>query len=666
MNSRLLCLLALVSLVLLASARPAAAAGSIRVMVSPNVLLADGISTATVSAEVRTSSGRPARDGTEVRFYTTAGTITQAAFTSAGIARATLTASTVPQTANISVSAGIDQAVVSVPMVSKLVEANIGGRVMRIQAEYVAFSEDKRFIQADKQVRIRFRGVQIEANSVQVDVNSDTVKALGKVNISSDDNTLVGERLWLNLKTFEGYVVAVGTRKWFSAYGLTELPEKPKNVNPDFDLEDLSDSKLLWVSKQANYVVGERVQVQGARAYVGGVKSFRMPFHQSDLKLGFGESGQYVGVGTEGITLDLPLVVQMSPDATTAFRVGYGARNGGIGNFSRTGGLSVDLVRDYGFSGAAEGRASITNLTSPDRLGFFWNHNHQLGKTTRLVTDLQFPAHRDLYGRLNLTKGMPIGTAQFAMAGTKRRDGPLAKTFSFAFETKPKPVADGRVALSGAFSFYRRDASEISLNRTLGRGLGLGQGQGAGLGRGRQIALPADQYGSVEFRARPRQITLGGGFTLDSSASLRAAAGGINGGFGPAFDTNIRRTLPNNGFFSFGVNYNHLAAVSDLIPNTGKLNASLNLSYPVSKRFKVAALGSMALDAPSRNSILQMSYQVSQAWRMDMLHTFFQYGKFGAYDYQFGIARSLGNRELGIYWSRQEHKFIVEFGAARF
>src|SRR5690242_16954322 len=117
MKTRTLPLFSFLALLCLLLVRPALAAGAIRVSVSPSVLLADGVSNAVVTAEVRTSSGSPARDGTEVRFYTTAGTITQVAFTSAGVARATLTASSVPQAANISVSVGIDQAVTTVPMV---------------------------------------------------------------------------------------------------------------------------------------------------------------------------------------------------------------------------------------------------------------------------------------------------------------------------------------------------------------------------------------------------------------------------------------------------------------------------------------------------------------------------------------------------------------------
>jgi hypothetical protein len=655
MSNRLLPLLPLAvpALVGILAPSPAHAAGSIRISVSPNVILADGVSTATVTADVRNSSGRPARDGTEVRFYTTAGSITQLAFTSAGVARATLTASAVPQAANISVSAGVEQAVITVPMVSKLVEANVGGRVLRLEAKYVAFSEDKRYIQADQQVKLTFRGVTVEATSLQVDLNNNTVKALGagnKVSVASDDKSMVGERLWLDLKTFEGYIVAVGTRKWFSAYGLTDLPEKPKNSNPDFDLVDLTDSKLVWVAQQATYVIDERVQVQGARAYVGGIKSFRMPFHEANLKVGFGDTGQYVGFGTEGISLDIPLYVRMTPGSTTAFNVGYGARSGGVGFFGRERGLRVDLVQKYGFSGASEGEASLTNLNSFDRWGFYWNHTHKIGDKTRLVTNLQFPEHKDLYGHLNLTHGLPIGNLQVAMAANRlHRTGTLAKTLSFAFESKPKPVLDGKFNISASASSFWRDAQTVRVTRGL------------------RVPLQNTQYQTFGLNLRPKSVELGKGFTLDSNLALRAVTGNARvGGFGPAFETNVRKQLGQNGFFSFGLSYNHLAQVNDFLPTSGRLNATMNLSHQVSRRLRIAALATAALDAESRNSLLQASYQLTPSWRIDVLHTLFKYGEFGNTDYQLGIARTFGSRELALYWSRREHRFIIEFGASRF
>lgn len=659
MTRTLRCILVLLgALLALVRPSPAVAAGSIQVNVSPNVLLADGISTAIVTAYVRSSNGRPARDGTEVRFYTTGGNITQFAFTSAGLARATLTSSAVPQAANITIAAGIDQTVMTVPMVSKLIETSVGGRVVKVEGKYVAFSEDRRIIQADEQVRLHFRGLTLDSTSAQMDLNRETIKAIGKVVIAGDGQTLTGQRLWINLKTMEGYIVEVGTRRWFSGYGLTELPERPKNLNPDFDLQDLSDSKMLWVAKSANYVVGERVQMQSARAFVGGVKSLKMPFHQVNLRDGIGSSTQYVGVGSEGITLDLPLYLAMSPNSSTALRMGYGSKTGGIGNFTRQRGLSVDLVQKYGFSGASEGQAMLTNLSSIDRWGFQWNHIQQVNKTTRLVTDLQFPEHRDLYGRLNLTTGLPIGNLQIATTASRLEGTQLAKTLNFAFESKPRQLLDGKLAVSAETSFFYRDRQPFRAPTALG---------GIGSNRLKTFNLGQTDYQTFGLKLRPVPATLAKGLQLDTSLSLRSVTGSTaQAGFGPALETNLRKQLPRNGMLSLGLSYNHLQGINDFLPTSGRTNANLNLSYPVTNKLRITALGTLALDADNQNSILQMSYQLNPQWRFDLLQSMYRFGGFGQRDHQFGISRSFGDRELGLYWSRLEHRFIIEFGAARF
>lgn len=646
-------LAALLCACLLFHTAPALAAGSIRLTASPNVLLADGSSTLTVTAEVRASNGRPVRDGTEVRFYTTAGSITEVVLTSAGVARAVLTASSVPQAANISVSVGIDQAVMTVPMVSKIVEANLGGRVLKISGKYVAFSEDRKYIQADEQVKVTFRGLEIQANSVQVDLNRNTLAALGKVQVASGDKTRVGERLWVDLKSFESFLVAIGTRQWFSAYGLTDLPERPKNINADFELTDLTNSKLIWVGRSANYIIDDRVQMPNARAYVGGIKSIRMPFHESDLQEGFGNGDRYIGVGTDGINLNLPLYVAMSPSASTALQVNYGSSRGGIGAFTRQRGLSVDLVQKYGFSGASEGQAAITGLTDPSKIGLFWNHTQRINSTTRLTADIQFPQHRDLYGSINLTSGLPIGNVRVSTAVSQLRRSPLAHTLSLGFETKPVRLAGGKVNVSAETSYFQRTQSSMRFR--------------PGVGRGLRYNLPASQYETLGLRVRPASLSLRKGLSLDSSFSLRGVMSNAGRtGFGPTGEIQLRQQLPRSGFLSVGLTYNGLPSITDLVPTRGNARANLNLVYPVTDRLRLSAMGTLGLDSPNRHSILQMSYRFSPRWRFSLLHTFYQFDQFSDFDYQFGVSRDIGGRELGLYWSRREHRWIIEFGAGRF
>ena len=85
--------------------------------------------------------------------------------------------------------------------------------------------------------------------------------------------------------------------------------------------------RLLWVGKQANYIVDERVQIQGARAYVAGIKSIRMPFHQVNLQGGFMADDQYVGVGSQGGELDGQRVV-LGPMPAPALEPLPGAHGG--------------------------------------------------------------------------------------------------------------------------------------------------------------------------------------------------------------------------------------------------------------------------------------------------------------------------------------------------
>src|SRR3990170_1901936 len=91
-----------------AAAALPARAGQYRILLraEPARIDADGLSTATIVAEVRLASGEAAPDGLEVRFFATAGNLTPAATTVDGAARALLISPNAAQTATITVVAG--------------------------------------------------------------------------------------------------------------------------------------------------------------------------------------------------------------------------------------------------------------------------------------------------------------------------------------------------------------------------------------------------------------------------------------------------------------------------------------------------------------------------------------------------------------------------------
>src|SRR5947207_1192820 len=239
----------LVSIWILAAGAPAQA--SVRLTIQPPAIVADGHSTATVTVEVRSLRGQLVSDGTPVHFTTTGGTITPVTYTSAGVARAVLTASTAPLSVIVTAFAGTEQAIGKIQMVSELVEANVDGRVLRVNARYVAFSEELHFLDCMQDVRLRYRGLTLDANAVQIDLNQNILRAFGKIGITSGDKVLEGDRLYLNLTTFDGYLLSADNKVWFNGFGLSPLPEPPKGAAPEFEFTELTSSTLSWIGKEA-------------------------------------------------------------------------------------------------------------------------------------------------------------------------------------------------------------------------------------------------------------------------------------------------------------------------------------------------------------------------------------------------------------------------------
>ncbi|MBI3910576.1 MAG: hypothetical protein HY320_06540 [Armatimonadetes bacterium] len=630
-------------LVWLASVSPCQAAGSIRLRVQPDVILADGNSTATVSAEVRDQRGQPARDGTEVRFVTTAGTVPVAAVTSAGVARVTLTSSSVPASALITAYAGAQSAVVRVQMVSRMVEANTGGRVLRMKGNYVAYSEDRRYLEATQGAQVRFRGLTVEANGIQIEITGDLLRAFGSIRLRSGEKQLEGERLLLNLSNFDGYLLGPHGRMFFNGYGLNPLPERPKTLVGDFEFADLSQSTLLWVGKEAVYIPGEVVQLRGARAYVGGIKALRMPYHQSNLQEGFGEGEQYLGAGTEGLIVDIPFYLQMGPSGSTALRIRNGERLG-FGYFGRRPGFGLDLEQKYGITGRYQGTAMLNQITSGD-WGFHWDHTQQLGQQTRLFTQFDAPRHRDLFGQLNLSHRFSFGAAHLNLSANKYHGRSLGRTLDLSFQTRPQLLWQRRLRLS--LEARHTDVQAGQFERAFNR----------------KFEIPQQTNDLLGLRLSTPSIPLTGRLSLNSSFSVRQMFGSRSG-FGFGFTSGLNARLPGNG--SLNLNY----TFNEAQPYRTRLNsATQTLSGQLSWRqgnWRTGLFGTMGLGSEQQTLAGRISYQLTPSWRLDLLPTYYRFGEFARTDNQFGVARSLGSREIILYWSTGRHRLLFELGASNF
>jgi hypothetical protein len=618
---------------------------SIRLTLQPQVLVADGRSTATVTVEVRDRQGRLVPDGTPVRFATTGGNITATAFTSAGVARATLTSATDPASVMVTAFSGTDQAIGRIQMVSKMVDANVDARILRLNAQYVAFSEELKFIDSVQDVRVRYRGLTIEANAIQIDVNQNQLKAFGKVGLTSGQSVLEGERLFLDLGSFDGYLVSTDKKTWFNGYGLNELPEPPKTIMPDFEFKELTNSTLSWVGKEAIYIPGQKVQVRGAKAYVAGIKSLRIPYHEVRLDNGItGDYGQYIGAGTQGIILDIPFYVHMTPNASTAVRFRNGERPG-FGYFNGRPGFGMDLEEKYGIAGESDGLMTLNDFTSGE-WGFRWNHTQQFGPKTRVSADFETPAHTDLYSRLNFAHQLDFGNVTLNLAGSEVQNRSFGRTIDASFETNPKPVLNNRFFISAGTRYT--DIAGGQFQQLLNK----------------RFEIAPTRTEELNLRLRPESIQLLPKMTFSNNITGRLLYGTTTGP-ALAYQSNLTYSLPRNSMLTFGYNYDQAPTIRSVL-NQAHHNLSATATTVPVKGLRASLFGTMGLDTTQQTLAGQLSYNITSQWRFDLLHSFYKFNGFGVSDYQFGIARKLGPREVILYYSTETGRVLVELGAANF
>jgi hypothetical protein len=620
-----------------------AADTSIRLTTQPGTLLADGQSTATVTAEVRTSGGDRVPDGTAVSFTTTAGTIEPVVLTTAGLARAKFTSANIPDTAKISAFAQDASATVSLPMVTELPDLRIGSKIVRVSGKYVAYSENLRILEATDEARVTFRGLQVTARRLQVDLNLDVLRAHGAVELKGKSRTLTGERLFFNLRTLQGFIMGLEEKHSFEGLDLRESATPLKPAPGMLDLVDLSESDMLWTAKSALAFLGDRVQLHGATAYWVGARLLPLGNHEIPLDNTAVGTDRYLGVGSGGVVVDLPYYLTMDAGGSTAVRLRHNDRTG-FGYFAQNPGWQLDLERKYGEPGSAEGLLTLNRMTAGD-WGVRWNHSQPFGTSARLYTFWDWAAHRDLYGQVNLNKQWSFGSTTLNLSGNKVRDHAIGHSIDLGAESRPWELGGGfKLSLEGRVQDSR--GGEI---------VRIGD---------RRFQVPGVTQQQIGLRLRPPTLRLGTGSTLSSSLTTRQAWGSRQG-LGVVGAVSFTQKLGGNNTLTLNYNYNQVPGYSYL-QNNGKQNLSGTLFWHSGNRLRLSAFGMMGLDNPIRNLTGSLSYTLTPSWRLDLQHTLYQFTFFSDSDTQIGIARAFGPREIFLYWSTQRHRIAIEMGVNNF
>ncbi|HSV74303.1 MAG TPA: hypothetical protein VLH79_11140 [Chthonomonadales bacterium] len=642
---------------------PADALPTIRLTVTRQAVLSDGRDFTEIVAEVRDSGGRLAPDGTTVTLTTTVGTFAQAgpttsAHTRAGTARARLLS---PRTGTAKVTAvvaggGFQQC--EVLFTDDPSQTFEGNAYVVVDANCtLLYAASERIIEAIGKPRLedeeappgaqlRYRNIEVRADHLQVDCNVNVVRAVGNVVLRRGGSVLRGSQLHYSLPNGVGYAIADidGRARPVRIRGVDLQTEELAGGAPQaaFVLEQIGDARLLVLSRQVVYLVGERLQFRRPRFYQDGAHLFSMPFFALGLYSNELFSEQFVTFGTEGLGVNVPFYYDLTPGSTGLLRLRHGERVGRSIHATRPG-WALDLLKSYrslGVQSRYTGEFGITGLARND-WGLRWSHSQEFSSATRASLFLDVPQHRALYLSSNLSRdfGGLHGGLRLSMNRSLsgiRSEGAEADAY---LESMARPV--GRtgyfMAVGGTTSVSRLSSAHFRSSGTM---------------QGLQMRLFSHPFELGRTTTVTNTISLGqqwnslgrsGGSAMFSLAAMHTF--GRTGNLQATYDfTRFPRQLPSEG--------NHRLGFS-LFAGAGS-------------RLSLFAHSSIVLDGDTSSLTADLNYGLAHRWRFAMAANFQRFSSAQYTDWLVGIAHDIGGRDLMLSYSTLSRRIAFDIQATRF
>ncbi|MDW8103851.1 MAG: Ig-like domain-containing protein [Armatimonadota bacterium] len=627
-------------------AQGAAPLYSVKLSVSPPLLLADGKSVALVSAEVRDSKGNLVPDGTQVQFSTTLGLLRDSVVsTSAGVARTQLTSATLPGvatvTATIPGAAAFEEAKVTFTDDPEMLRQR-ANTYLFTSSQYLAYSADWRYVEAvssDQRAEVVIGNVRLQARSYQYRLDEDLLVAEEAV-LTRGKRALVAERLRYSPRRDEGQALLVEDGQVREvAFKGPFWEQEPIAARLDaYIYADLSASELLFVADSAVLVPGERIQFRNAKIYIAGQRVLTLPMYDLSFRTGEALGQQIVGVNSGGLTLDLPFYYTVSPQAVGALRLRHAQRVGRAVYAVRPG-WSLDLEHTYTRPGVMEGAFILTSLLRGD-WGVRWSHAHWFGQnaSTHLYVDL--PAHRHLYVNSGASYGFGGGRVGLNLSGGQSLSGVRYRDLRSDLFVESKPLRLGNSLRATLATTMSHRVSEFSQTRVHTQGIGL---------RSRLYALPLRWMG----------------FTVNSSVMASYLWGNQRTtGASLLATVSASRGLWDGALLSLTYDY----AQDRLAQMTGYGRHRLTgmLAWSVGQKMDVSVVGTRVLDSDSHTLFADASYRFSSLWRVGANLSINRFQGSQYRDVEFLIGYRIGIRELLFTWSSLTRRWQVDLIAVGF
>ncbi len=649
---------------LLLSAFPAIAYAfsTISLSVDRPVVLADGKSSAVISATVRDSSGNYVPDGIEVDFHTTLGTLeplTQAGNTGAisdvqattmgGVARVRITSNQTGDAQILVTSPGAGAATIRIRFTNSTQDTYQGNAFVAVRSNHeLMYSVTDRTIEASSPhsgAYLSFRNIQVYADQIQLDCNQTIVRARGGVRLKVADHTISTDRLYYNLMTNDGYAVVAKGRALRPVQLKGESMKQtlmPGGIPPIYlKMADLSDSNLVIAARQILFFPNDKLQFTSPRFYQQGQMLVSMPYYVLSLGSNHLFSEQFVSLGSQGIGVDIPFYFQLSPSKTGIFYLRRGdQRQSSI--YTTQAGWSLDMVQKYSSLRGEryQGQFGINGITRSD-WGVDWSHSEQFSPTSVGSIYLDFPQHRNLFLTSNYND--QIGTYRLGanvIMNQSLNGIPINnQQGTVYFEGLPRPM--------GKTGYFYTIGTSSNISRTAEAGI-------------RQDIFTQ----SISMRANSSPFKLDHDTTLTHSFSIgEVMASGASGGTSLLSSLSLTHTFGATANLQLSYDFTHQPYT---IYGEGQHRISASFFASGRNKWYLTLYASDMLDAPNSSLLSDFSYSIAPKWRVALMTTMQQYGAATYKDFDLGLAYDIGGRDVILSWSSLEHRISLRLGAAQF
>jgi hypothetical protein len=652
------------------------AQGIIRLTSYPNMTVADGRSTTTISAEIRDRQGRLVPDGTQVVFTTNRGSFSDPVVkTTNGIARAIFSAGSVPGTANIQASALTINAVATleVELVSDRSLLSTAKEYIEVVApNYLMYSVDQRILGAagpDKGVSLRYREVEIDADDLQVTVPTYEVRAR-KARLKFGDVEHEFEELYFQLDKRKGFGIttlmvpdysmvgdgklfrfekSMKERKGVASVGRSGVTAATEQAPPNaFVFSDLLESNSTVSAKKAVAFPKGQIQFQRAEMYVGTQRVMKLPLFQLNMYGGTPLiNEQVVNVYNNQLSVNYPHYLSLKPGETSLLRFRTGERYGRA--TSGLGGFFLDYELNWNRGDDMDGGLSVTGLTRSD-----WSVGARqylrLDNRTVATAVLDFPSHQSLYGSATLNR--QFDGFQLNLTANNSRDlrGDRFKSQQYYAVLEKDPTKVGNLPLRLFYGLSANYNNSVTVSRFT-------------TPSGPQTTRTELQQQATSLRSRLQllPLQLDRDTTLTGSLLLSKQYGtNVQSDFSTLADLSMSRRLGGNASVMMQYNYARDGYTSKL---TGMHSLNLQAFYD-GGRTSFAATLNRSLDIDRFSYFVDASYRLSGLWRMSYSLTLDQYLGAQFRDDLMMLSYRLGAREIGVTYSVREKRVGFQvFGA---